>query len=198
MNFSMDSLPTNVYPWHDDAACATNPEPFFKDHGGSAAAARRYCQECPVRIECLNQAMTTESGIGFGMRAGIWGGLTPAERWDRDRVRVFLPGQPQRIREPKEKPEPTGKRHTGGRPLAPCGTRSAHERHKRKGEDIDPQCAEWFETHRASRRRQPAECGTHSGYSKHIRNREEPCQPCRDAKAAVNRELRNRPKQAAT
>lgn len=36
--------------------------------------ARRYCAECPVRLECLTFAFNTNQ------QYGIWGGYTPTER----------------------------------------------------------------------------------------------------------------------
>lgn len=38
------------------------------------------------------------------------------------------------------------------------------------------------------KRRAVAECGTTGGYDRHQRLREVPCEPCREAKAAYNRE----------
>ena len=39
--------------------------------------ARKVCRECPVQLECLQFAMDNEKP---GERAGIWGGLTEAQR----------------------------------------------------------------------------------------------------------------------
>ena len=53
-----------------------DPEVFFplpSDRTGIAAA-KAICAECPVRTQCLMQAL--EYGDGHG----IFGGLTPAER----------------------------------------------------------------------------------------------------------------------
>lgn len=39
-----------------------------------------------------------------------------------------------------------------------------------------------------------APCGTNAGYSSHRRHKTTPCQPCRDAHAAHNRQYKTRPK----
>ena len=44
----------NKEPWTAKARCAeTDPEAFFPEKGGSTAAAKRICQFCEVRAECL-------------------------------------------------------------------------------------------------------------------------------------------------
>lgn len=69
--------------WEDLAACASpdiDPGIFFPDHGEGPASykdARQVCAGCPVKDECLEDAMATESGeCRFGMR----GGYTPRAR----------------------------------------------------------------------------------------------------------------------
>lgn len=58
-----------------DALCAQfGPEMFFPKVGHNAAAAKRICQVCPVRSECLQWALDNNE------QAGIWGGTSPAER----------------------------------------------------------------------------------------------------------------------
>lgn len=42
--------------------------------------ARAICSECPVRRECLAEAMHYEQGMPAKMRAGMWGGLMPGQR----------------------------------------------------------------------------------------------------------------------
>ena len=61
--------------WVSDALCAqTDPEAFFPEKGGSTKDAKRICQMCPVRQECLQYAMENDE------RFGIWGGLSERER----------------------------------------------------------------------------------------------------------------------
>lgn len=76
--------------WTEHAACAEigDPDLFFpgKDEDVNRSAVkvpwqyrttRRICAGCPVRTECLELALATESANN---RAGMWGGLTPKER----------------------------------------------------------------------------------------------------------------------
>ena len=69
--------------WMLSAACRTIDPPdvgrFFPTSGGSVAAAREYCEQCPVKTECANYAIENR------VHHGVWGGLS--ER-DRRRARV--------------------------------------------------------------------------------------------------------------
>ena len=61
--------------WAELALCAqTDPEAFFPEKGGSTREAKRVCQSCEVRQECLEYA------LGNDERFGIWGGLSERER----------------------------------------------------------------------------------------------------------------------
>jgi WhiB family redox-sensing transcriptional regulator len=66
--------------WRDRAACQDeDPELFFPIGDGAAAQeqmarAKVVCRRCLVRQQCLDFALST------GQDAGIWGGLTAAER----------------------------------------------------------------------------------------------------------------------
>jgi WhiB family redox-sensing transcriptional regulator len=61
--------------WQDRALCAqTDPEAFFPEKGGSTREAKRICQGCEVRSECLEYALHKDE------RFGIWGGLSERER----------------------------------------------------------------------------------------------------------------------
>lgn len=61
--------------WQDQALCAqTDPEAFFPEKGGSTREAKRICQACSVRDECLEFALEHDE------RFGIWGGLSERER----------------------------------------------------------------------------------------------------------------------
>jgi WhiB family transcriptional regulator, redox-sensing transcriptional regulator len=53
------------------------PEDAAPDY--TYAYARRICQSCPVRVECLDYAMAREPA-SRASRHGMWGGLTPTER----------------------------------------------------------------------------------------------------------------------
>lgn len=66
--------PEDVVPWQYLARCVeTDPEVFFPEKGESAEPARRVCAACPVRVECLEFALT------YDERYGVWGGLTQKE-----------------------------------------------------------------------------------------------------------------------
>lgn len=57
--------------WQDRALCCqTDPETFF----GSTREAKRICQGCEVKSECLEYALAHDE------RFGIWGGLSERER----------------------------------------------------------------------------------------------------------------------
>lgn len=61
--------------WQEQALCAqTDPEAFFPEKGGSTREAKRICQACSVRDECLEYALEHDE------RFGIWGGLSERER----------------------------------------------------------------------------------------------------------------------
>lgn len=65
--------------WPVQAACRGEPEEtFFPQSGGPVyRQARQICARCPVRRECLDDALRVElPSLRFGMRAG----LTPDER----------------------------------------------------------------------------------------------------------------------
>ena len=61
--------------WQDRALCTqVDPEIFFPEKGGSTREAKRVCQACEVRAECLEYA------LGIDERHGIWGGMSERER----------------------------------------------------------------------------------------------------------------------
>lgn len=75
---------TQVYEdqtWAVRAICAnTDPDSLFV-RGSAQADARQMCFSCPVRIECLADALDSQ------MSFGVWGGMTERER--RALVRRF-------------------------------------------------------------------------------------------------------------
>ncbi len=65
----------NALAWQSDALCAqTDPEAFFPEKGGSTRDAKRICDTCDVRQQCLEYALENDE------RFGIWGGLSERER----------------------------------------------------------------------------------------------------------------------
>jgi hypothetical protein len=68
--------------WSEQAACLGTPEAIWYPGKGNSARsaysnAQWYCDRCPVRRECLTEALAVElPSARYGMRAG----LTPGER----------------------------------------------------------------------------------------------------------------------
>jgi WhiB family redox-sensing transcriptional regulator len=61
--------------WQERALCAqTDPEAFVPEKGGSTREAKRICESCEVRAECLEYALDHDE------RFGIWGGYSERER----------------------------------------------------------------------------------------------------------------------
>lgn len=61
--------------WTASALCAqTDPEVFYPEKGESTLPAKRVCARCPVRSECLEEALSRNE------RYGVWGGLSERER----------------------------------------------------------------------------------------------------------------------
>jgi WhiB family redox-sensing transcriptional regulator len=63
-----------------DAACKDLPENdkrAFYALNSANLGAKRVCQTCPVRMECLKEAVAFEPP---GERYGVWGGLSARER----------------------------------------------------------------------------------------------------------------------
>lgn len=65
----------NPLAWQTDSLCAqTDPEAFFPEKGGSTRDAKKICQSCEVKAQCLDYALHNDE------RFGIWGGLSERER----------------------------------------------------------------------------------------------------------------------
>lgn len=61
--------------WREHAACAgADPELFYPGQGESTGHALMFCHRCPVRTECLDEALS------FGDQFGIWGAQGVTER----------------------------------------------------------------------------------------------------------------------
>lgn len=105
-------------------------------------------------------------------------------------------------------------RSTPPRDLLPCGTVAAYHRHKRAGEDVCNACREAQRVHSREKRareilkgtegarrphagRKPINHGTTAGRSQHVRRGETPCDPCRLAFNAYNKEYNATRKKAA-
>ena len=73
-----------VMEWSKDARCRTaNPDELFVQ-GAAQNRAKAVCMGCPVRTECLADAL--DNRVEFG----VWGGMTERER------RALLRRRPER------------------------------------------------------------------------------------------------------
>ena len=58
--------------WREAAAClGADLDWFFSQAGQHGDAARALCRRCPVRSECLEEALSLPSGRDFGIRGGM-------------------------------------------------------------------------------------------------------------------------------
>lgn len=65
--------------WHAEAACVDEPlDVFFPTRGASLARARAICATCPVRAQCLDEAL--EFDRSRYELPGVWGGTSPRQR----------------------------------------------------------------------------------------------------------------------
>lgn len=87
-------------PLSKEAACNGRPTwKFFEDswfqrkipYNVGLAGAREDCDICPVRGACLEMEMEAEKGAAIDHRAGVFGGMTPQQRYSLERrgVEVF-------------------------------------------------------------------------------------------------------------
>lgn len=74
--------------WRVYAACRDiGTEAFFSEDDDRSSGnssemklAKRICEGCPVRRECLSTALRYEGDANKSDRHGIWGGLGPTQR----------------------------------------------------------------------------------------------------------------------
>jgi WhiB family redox-sensing transcriptional regulator len=105
--------------WRRDSACRnTDPEIFYPLSTTDSDAAKAICAICPVRRECLTEALS------IGEPFGIWGGLDERERRRLLRTNPDLVTNPlPPISEPA-RPKPVKR----GRPESHDPTRPAYHR----------------------------------------------------------------------
>lgn len=61
--------------WRDLGACrGLDPEIFFPENDEESDVAKGICDECDVRIACLEHALASREKVG------VWGGTTERER----------------------------------------------------------------------------------------------------------------------
>ena len=72
-----------VATWEARALCRqVDPELFYAEGDGAmarTAEAKKVCQRCPVRLECLQRALDDNE------RYGVWGGMSERERLNLQR-----------------------------------------------------------------------------------------------------------------
>lgn len=61
-------------PWAVRAACAAKEPDALFVRGAEQKSVRQLCLTCPVRLQCLTEALSSEEPFG------VWGGLTERER----------------------------------------------------------------------------------------------------------------------
>lgn len=119
----------NRDPWYDrgpkcrtDYTVTRTDDPWHSDSAEDRRKAMSICADCPVRSECLDDALSRKT------QYGIRGGMTADDR------KALL----QRTR--------------GTKPLQPCGTQAAYTRHVRRREPIDDACRAAHTAHRKALR----------------------------------------------
>lgn len=160
--------------WLHRAACrpgtGVDAELFFPVgttgaiYDAQVAEAKAICAACPVRTECLSYAMGA-------LVAGIAGGLTADER------RALGPAQADLGLSPTSRSEIT----TAAAEMLAQGD---SPRQVAAAVGVSVRTAERW----AKRTPKIQPCGTLTAFWRHRRFREEPCQPCRDAHNAAQRE----------
>lgn len=58
-----------------------HPDQWFSDTPSGLAAAAKLCAGCPIATKCLEVAMHAEAGYSLYSRYGVFGGLTPTQRY---------------------------------------------------------------------------------------------------------------------
>lgn len=61
--------------------CTGDPGAFFPPPGQKPTAAIEMCGWCFMRESCLQEALEVERGWPRFLRSGVYGGLTPEQRW---------------------------------------------------------------------------------------------------------------------
>jgi WhiB family redox-sensing transcriptional regulator len=74
--------------WEEEALCAgMDVNVFFPENSNRSskawAFARWHCDHCPVKRQCLDDALRNEGDLSFEHRYGMRGGLTPWARFKK-------------------------------------------------------------------------------------------------------------------
>ena len=75
-SWGLDGAPRDP-DWVEQAACrGEDPKLFFPQLGENGVEAKKICHRCPVRVECLEAALS----LGVKDQYGVWGGMSERER----------------------------------------------------------------------------------------------------------------------
>ena len=138
--YDLPTFPATDQTWRTEAACRgmDTVAVFFPARGqnGKVAAAKAICEGCPVKAECLTEAMVDP------MNSGIWGATSHRQR--RAIRSANNPG------------------HTPARKPIAHGTVSGYESHQRRRESPCDDCRDAYNTHHrdAVRKRRAARTAT--------------------------------------
>jgi len=205
--------------WVKQAACADRGDEMFPDNSEHGIeAAKRICRRCPVRTECLRDAIRTDDNW-YGIRAGLRPNERRAVAKELER-RQAEAGQQPVVEEPPA-PEPRPERtfqtlwdertqplpdgHMGwngplsvyfqGRYYTPWQIAFRVDRDRppvglvRRTCDVDG-CVLPAHLMDQQERNKRNLCGTDAGYQQHRKNGEE-CDVCRQAHTAEDRRMRH-------
>jgi len=108
-----------ILPWQDSAACiGADTAIFFPESGDPVGPAKALCRACPVREQCLADALER------GEVHGVWGGLSAKERRKYRRQHGLL-------RKPGGQPQPINH-----------GTNGGYHTHRRRGQQPCDACSQ--------------------------------------------------------
>lgn len=87
-------LADSYFPWHEQARCYGQDFdrlPFFppREIHTAIERTRRYCQPCPVKLNCLKSALDYDAKVS--LNGGIWAGFSADQRQLIRRRRLDLP-----------------------------------------------------------------------------------------------------------
>ena len=115
--------------WQDSAACTgIDPAIFFPESGDPVGPAKALCRACPVREQCLADALER------GEVHGVWGGLSAKERRKYRRQHGLL-------RKPGGQPQPINH-----------GTNGGYHTHRRRGQQPCDACSQAHIRYQRARR----------------------------------------------
>lgn len=118
-----------ILPWQDSAACiGADTAIFFPESGDPVGPAKALCRACPVREQCLADALER------GEVHGVWGGLSVKERRKYRRQHGLL-------RKPGGQPQPINH-----------GTNGGYHTHRRRGQQPCDACSQAHIRYQRARR----------------------------------------------